>query len=84
MIKINDNWYIDYDQYAYILRETYVGKEKGTGKDKEQTKTHGYFRSIGFALKKYAELNIENKGTIEEWLDKYEKITKQLLEIGEK
>lgn len=82
-MKINDKWQITYDGFSYILRETVISTSKKTKETKETQKSHGYFANIGLALRKYIELNVGEHETVQDWIDRYEKLTNQVLEIGE-
>lgn len=78
----DEKWFIKYDRYSYQLNETRPLTDRETGEVKgTRDKVHGYFGTIGLALVKYAELQLEDAKTIYEWLERYDEITKELKKL---
>jgi len=92
MLQIDKKFYIDTDQYNFMLREKTRSKAKMDGKkykggeDYESIVTHGYYSNIADALNEYLNImikrKVENSSTeVRELLDYIGEIKEEILQL---
>lgn len=80
MIKINDNWQIDTDQYNVILQRRRVS-EKGKNPGTERWENIGYFGSFKHALCELVEQDIKAAESLREVVDRVDKLKDEIMAL---
>ena len=65
MLKLNNGFFVESDENQYILKQSYIGKDKD-GKPKEQARTLGYYAELKQALNGYINQLALNKTCAED------------------
>ena len=87
-INLSNGYYIDSDPLNYILKQSYIGKTKD-GKEKECTRTCGYYGSIRKAVEGFIDMNnkaltAEYEGDLMRYVGVIEKLNEMAVSDVEK